>query len=281
MVKKKYGVVSIHYTTECNMNCFFCYKTKSCKKDEKPLSFWYSLVPEIKKVSNQIALGGGEPFINIPFVEKFGEVCKKNDVILNVTSNGRFLMELDDDELKRALKNITLISISYDEYKIQTCDDLINYKTLVKRIKRHTSCQIGSNLLINPKMFKGSAEGFKTTVEMLFEVGCDRVFALCPKNMVCPDILKFKAIYQYLTIKYEHFYVDDLTKMILNENKYSGWENKCHKGRDLISIDEKGGVSSCSFANPFIYLKKAKDLSTLEIPKCEGGLHNCPYLMRK
>ncbi len=225
--------------------------------------------------------GGGEPFINIPFIKKFGEVCKKNNVVLNVTSNGRILMELNDKELNRALKDITLISLSYDDYKIKNTEEAINYTNLVKRIKRHTNCQVGSNLLINSNMFKGSAEGFKTSVEMLFREGVDRVFALCPKNIVCPDILKFKAVYQYLTIKYEHFYVDDLTKMILSENKYSGWGNKCHKGRDLISIDEKGGVSSCSFAKPFIFLKKAKELSTLKIPKCEGGFYSCPYLKRK
>ncbi len=281
MKAKKYSVVSIHYTTECNMNCPFCYKKRSCKADEKPLDFWYSLVPEIKNVSNQIALGGGEPFVNIPFIEKFGEVCKKNEVIFNTTSNGRILMELNDDELKSVLKDITLISLSFDEYKIQTAEDITNYINLVKRIKENTNCQVGSNLLINQDMFKGSAEGFKTAVEMLFKEGVDRIFALCPKNMECPDILKFKAVYQYLTIKYEHFYIDDLTKMILSENKYSEWGNKCHKGRDLISINEKGGVSSCSFAEPFIYLKKAEDLAILEIPKCEGGLHSCPFLKRK
>lgn len=279
---KKYSVVSIHYTTKCNMNppCPFCYRKKSCS-GEKPKDFWYSLVPKIKEISNQIALGGGEPFIDIPFVKKFGKVCKKNGVILNVTSNGRLLIGLGDRELKRALKNITLISLSYDDYKVKTAEDLDNYKTLVKRIKKHTNCQVGSNLLINQEMFKDEAQGFKTAVEGLFKMGIDRVFALCPKNIKCPDILKFKTIYQYLTIKYPHFYVDDLTKMIISEDKYSRWKNKCHKGRDILSIDERGGVSSCSFAEPFVYLKNPQELLDLKIPKCEEGLHSCPFLMRK
>lgn len=263
------------------MNCPFCYKKRSDKADEKPLSFWYSLVPEIKKVSNEIAVGGGEPLTNIPFIKKFGKICRDNSVIFNITSNGRILMEMNNEELKKTLENVTLISLSYDEYKIQTTKHLEDYKKLVKRIKENTSCQVGSNLLINPEMFKSNAEGFKTAVEMLFREGCDRIFALCPKNIECPDILKFKAIYQYLTIKYEHFYIDDLTKMILSEDKYSKWKKKCHKGRDLISIDEKGGVSSCSFAKPFIHLKNAEDLATLKIPKCEGGLYSCPFLKRK
>lgn len=287
MEKKKYSVVSIHYTKECNINCPFCYKKKSPKEDgnnadaEKPKGFWYSLVPKIKEISNQIALGGGEPFVNIPFVEEFGRVCKANGVILNVTSNGRALMDLDDGELKRALENITLISLSFDKYKIQTTADINNYKTLVKRISKQTNCQVGSNLLINEDMFFEKGRRFREVVDMLFMEGCDRVFALCPKNFKCPDILKFKETYQHLTIKYKHFYVDDLTKMILSENKYSKWENKCHKGRDLISINENGGVSSCSFAEPFVYLKKPEELLNLDIPKCEGGLNSCPFLIKE
>ena len=277
-MKKKYAVVSIHYTTECNMNCSFCYKKKSPKYKEKPLDFWYKLVPEIKKISNQIALGGGEPFINIPFVKKLGRMCKNNDVILNITSNGRLLMNLSDKELKSALKDITLISLSFDEYKIQTPKHLKDYKNLIKRIKGNTDCQIGSNLLITQKIIKSDCRGLKTLVEALFGWGCDRVFALCPKNFKCPDILGLKPIYQYLTIKYEHFYVDDLTKMILSEDKYSGWKNVCHRGRDIFSINEMGGVSSCSFAEPFTFLKNPKDLSKIKIPKCEGGLHSCPFL---
>ncbi|GAI65576.1 unnamed protein product, partial [marine sediment metagenome] len=52
-----------------------------------PLSFWYDLVPYLTGLTDQIALGGGEPFTNLEFIKKFGEKCKENKLILNVTSN--------------------------------------------------------------------------------------------------------------------------------------------------------------------------------------------------
>jgi len=282
-MKKRFKVISIHYTTACNMDCPFCYKSKSNRKDDKPLQFWYDLVPYISKLSDQIALGGGEPFTNIPFVKNLGKICKKNRVLLNVTSNGRLIMGLNGKELKEILKNITMISLSFDDYKIQTKENLDNYINLVKKIKKHTKCQVGSNLLINEKMFGKNGLGFKKVVDTLFKMGCDRVFALCPKNIPCPDILKFKLIYQMLSIRYEHFFVDDLSKMILEEGKYFNWCKSCHYFQDIISISEKGQITGCSFDGEdksLLELKKPKDILKIKNIKVKDRF-DCPYLNRK
>ena len=168
--------------------------------------------------------------MDIPFIKKFGTLCKKNNLLFNVTSNGRILMDLTDRELKSVLKDITMVSLSCDDYKTKTNKDLMNYGKLVQRIKNLTDTQVGSNLLINEKMFKGKGIDFVKTVDLLFRMGVNRVFAITPKNIPCPDILKFKSVYQYLTIKHKHFYLDDLGKMILEEGKYSNWKHKCHYG---------------------------------------------------
>ncbi len=285
MKNKRFAVISIHYTTKCNMNppCPFCYKKQDCKVKEKPLKFWYDLVPYISKLSNQIALGGGEPTTNLPFIKKFGKICKKNKVILNITSNGRILAKLNDRELRAVLKDITMISLSYDDYKVKTKQDLKNYIQLVKRIKKITKCQVGSNLLVNEKMFENKGTNFIKVVNNLFKIGVNRVFALSPKNIPCPDILKFKLIYQYLTIKHEHFYLDDLGKMILEEGKYNGWCKSCHYGKGMISISETGTICGCSFDGEdkaLLKLKNPKDI--LKITKIKPKERfSCPYLNRK
>ncbi len=263
------------------MNCPFCYKSKSNK--DKPLKFWYDLVPYISKLSNQIALEGGEPTTNLPFIKKFGKICKKNKVILNITSNGRILAKLNDRELKAVLKDITMVSLSYDDYKVRTKQDLKNYIQLVQRIKKITKCQVGSNLLINKKMFENNGLKFKILVDNLFKVGVDRVFALSPKNIPCPDILRFKLIYQILSVKHKHFYIDDCSKCVLEEGKYSNWKNKCHYGEGLISINESGEITGCSFDcsdKALLRLKNPKDI--LKITKIKPKERfSCPYLNRK
>lgn len=283
MINKKYKVISLHpYLNGCNLDCDFCYVNKIKSKDTKPRKFWYDLIPFFTKLTNQIALGSsGEPFMDIPFVKKFSSLCKKNSLICNVTSNGRLLMDLTDRELKDALKNITMISISFDNWKIKTTQDLNNYIKLVQRIKKLTKTQVGSNLLVDKKMFENKGINFIKIVDMLFKVGVHRVFALCPKNIPCPDILKFKLIYQILSVKYKHFYIDDASKMVLEEGKYSNWKNKCHRGTGLISINENGGISTCSFAEPFTYIKKPSDILNLRIPKKERECYSCPFLNRK
>ena len=50
--KKRFKVISVHYTTECDLNCPFCYKTRSNKVEEKYL---------LKNLSN------------VKFLEEYGD----------------------------------------------------------------------------------------------------------------------------------------------------------------------------------------------------------------
>jgi len=208
--------------------------------------------------------------------------CKKQGLLFNVTSNGRLLMAIGDKELKETLKDITMLSISYDDYKVQTKQDQDNYLNLVKRIKSLTKTQVGANLLINQKMFERGGRGLIETVDLLFRGGVDRVFYLGLKNMPLPDILKFKHLYALLTMKYKHFYVDDMQKMVLQEGSYGNWKHSCHFGKDLISIDETGRVYGCSFCpqnEALIKIEKPSDLMKItKVKVCER--FNCPYLIK-
>lgn len=279
-VNKRFKVVSIHYTNECNCNCSFCYKLKMKKEPEKPLIFWLKLVPYLNQLTDQIALGGGEPFIHPYFVEQFAKVCKKNKLILNVTSNGKLLMDLNDRQLKTLLKDITMISLSFDKEKIKTKEDFKDYVRIVKRIKKLTKCQVGSNLLVDKEMFEIEGAFLIHLVAGLFGIGVDRVFALYPKNIKGPDILKYGQIYSYLTSKYEKFFADDLTRQILEQGKYKNWREPCHFGKDLISINESGYVTGCSFDNinkAVLKLDKPEEILKIKNYKFKERF-NCPYL---
>lgn len=276
---KKFSVISLHCFTECNMNppCKFCYKKRTDKSLEKPEQFWFDLIPYISRLTEQVAQGGGEIFLRPEFVKKFGKLCKKHKLIYNVTSNGKLLMKMNDKELKEVLKDVTMVSLSYDSEKIKTKQDLTDYVKLIQRIKKLTKCQVGSNLLVEKSLTEGNGLKLLATVIGLFDAKVDRIFCLSMKNHPT-DILKIRDMYIYLTKKYKHFYVDDASKMIIENNSYDNWKGVCHRGKSLISIGETGGISTCSFASPFVYLKEPKDLLKIKIPKCEKGTNSCPFL---
>ena len=130
MKNKRYKVISIHPETGgCNLNCFFCYKKdKAITKETKDKQFWIDLMKPASKLTNQIACGAnGEPFMDIPFIKDLAKEAKKQGLLFNVTSNGRLLMAIGDKELKEALKDVCMISLSYDNYKIQNKQDQDNY----------------------------------------------------------------------------------------------------------------------------------------------------------
>ncbi|GAI41870.1 unnamed protein product, partial [marine sediment metagenome] len=201
----------------------------------------------------------------------------ENKLILNVTSNGKLLIPLKDKDLKEVLKNITMISLSFDNYKIKDMKDFKEYYNLVKRIKK-LNIQVGSNYLVE----SDNQLMFIRKIETLFKMGVDRVFALCLKN-IPTNILSMKKAYTYLTLKYKHFYIDDLTKQILEEDKYKDWCKECHYFKDLISINEKGFITGCSFDDEnkaLLKLENPEDI--LKIVGIQGEKRfSCPYLIPK
>ena len=72
------------------------------------------------------------------------------------------------------------------------------YVTLVQRIHDITDTQVGCNLLIDEEMFAQEGLVMIKLVSVLFDdVKIDRVFALSPKNIPCPDILKYQKVYKF------------------------------------------------------------------------------------
>ena len=162
-----------------------------------------------------------------------------------------------------------------DKEKIKSSDDALKFFDLVRRIKKLGVCQVGCNLLVDKDI--DNKKLYIIVTGLLKEV--DRVYALYPKNIVGPDIIKnkMKLTYQLLTFSNEHFYVDDLTNLILKEGGYSNWKSPCHYGK-ILSIDEVGNVKGCSFEENVLFkMDKPKDILKLSGLKIEERLV-CPFL---
>jgi len=267
-------VVSVHFTNECNGNCPFCYREKG--KETMDETLFLGLPRYLKDVTNQVALGGGEPTLHADIVQRFAQECSDYDLICNATTNGVLFREWNDEQISNFCENLTMISLSMDRAKTWYWKDGNEFLDTCNRLKKYA--QVSCNLLVDENMMEG--DNFIKVTDLLFNKGLDRIFALYPKNFPGPDILPKRKHYEYLSTKYEKFYVDDLTCKILDEEKYSDWNEPCHYGRDIVSIDEKGRVSGCSFCDDYkLKVEKPSDVLKISDIKFEDRF-NCPYLKR-
>lgn len=268
---KRFKVISIHFCSDCNLQCPICYRGKR-EGIPKPISFFKELIPYISELTDQASFGGGEPFLHPGAIMALGRECKKNGILMNVTTNGTQPMKPEH------VKDIEMVSVSFDKYKRPRIKDLARYAETVRQLKKHT--RVGTNLLIDKDMMKRK-ETFPMLVKWLFDdVGVERIFALYPKNWEFIDIIPLTDIYAALTTMYPHFYVDDLSNMILREQRYSDWKKPCHYGEDIISINEFGEVTGCSFDGPekaVLNLNRPEDILEIKNIKMEER-HSCPYL---
>ena len=272
-----FNTVAIHPFTECDMNCPFCYKDKNTE-GQKPIGFFVEMIQYLDGLTEQVAIGGGEPFLKPDFIRSMAHECRKHKIICNVTTNGRPLMKIPVKKFYDYLSEITMISISFDRYKIQKPIDLVMYLKLANVIKQQVpGIEVGCNLLVDEKMLKYGS--FLKLIKHLFALGINRVFALYPKNIKGFDITKYSLQYEAATLMHRHFYVDDLTRKLLAEG-YEGWHRPCHYGDKFISINEQGAVTGCSFddkSKAVLVLDKPEDILKIKDIKMEKRYH-CPYL---
>jgi organic radical activating enzyme len=274
------SVVSMHFTRECNLNCIFCYRPKAKTGNEKPLQFFIDCIKYVKELAPQIALGGGEPFLFPGFVSTLGEECKKQGVILNVTTNGTLIRNMDSASLHQAVKDVTMVSVSLDHEK---WDDLRVYAFVARRLKSaKPGLLVGTNLLLEPVLFEERGKPLYTIVEWCIrKARVDRVFLLYPKNLpLGADILQYKGLLSAVsTVFPRKVFTDDLTRQIL-EYDYPPWSVPCHHGRDIVSIDEEGGVHGCSFdTEPVLRMAVPSDIVRIKGINFDART-SCPFLKR-
>ena len=274
------SVVSVHFTRECNLNCTFCYRPKTETGNEKPLQFFIDCVKHIRELAPQIALGGGEPFLFPGFVSTLGEECKKQGVILNVTTNGTLIRDMDNVSLHQAVKDVAMVSVSLDHAKWYNLRD---YASATHRIKSaNPKVLIGTNLLIEPVLFEEKGKPLFNVVQFCLKVArVDRVFLLYPKNITLGvDIIDYKDLLASTSTVFPgKVFTDDLTHQIL-EHGYPPWGVPCHHGREIVSVDEEGGVHGCSFdAAPVLKMEVPADILKSKDISFENRM-SCPYLKR-
>ena len=276
----RFSVVSMHFTRECNLSCPFCYRPKGKTGNEKPFQFFIDCVKYIKEIAPQIALGGGEPFLFPGFIKDLGAECKKQGVILNITTNGRAARVMDGPLLHDILRDVTMVSVSLDHAKWYNLQD---YAGATRRIESaKPGMLVGTNLLMEPVLFEEKGKPMFDTIQYcLKQARVDRVFLLYPKNIpLGVNIIEYKDLLSAISTVFPgRIFTDDLTRQIL-EHGYPPWIVPCHFGKDIVSIDEEGGVHGCSFdSTPVLNLANPRDILRLKDMQF-GTRMSCPYLKR-
>jgi len=237
MKRKKYKMISINYTNECKKKprCSFCYLKKASifsKLKETKEAFRYSngFSPEIYdllKQTEQVAVA----FNGLKVLELIGilEDCKRQEVIINVTTNPEFLNQSMLALLR--VRGVSMIALSLDPEK-GTVKEWIECAKEIKRFK----FKVAANILMLDEMFSKVPDILKRIQQY-----CYQIHLLKPKFYKTKIPLeKRKEMIWLLKQKYKKLFIDECFK----------WEfldEPCSRGKDFISINADGTKSLCSF----------------------------------
>jgi uncharacterized protein len=128
----KLSEIVFEVTEECNLNCYYCswgvnYKQENMRNRKKmPIEFAYKIIKYFAELWNscenlrynkEMSIGfyGGEPLLNIEFIEKVINFCKtlefkQNTIRFTMTTNGILL----DKHIEYLVENDVVIYISLD-----------------------------------------------------------------------------------------------------------------------------------------------------------------------
>lgn len=135
---KKFKKVYIEITNICNLSCNFCPKTKRTYKFMNREEFNY-ILKEVKPFTNHIYFHlMGEPLLN-ENIEKFLEDSHKNNMMVNLTTNGTLFDKVGDKLVNsKALRqiNISLHSFEANESKIELYQYIKNVTNFINYARK-------------------------------------------------------------------------------------------------------------------------------------------------
>ena len=117
MEKKRFKKIYVEITNCCNLKCSFCSEGKRAKEVMSVDKFEH-IISNIKEYTNLVALHvKGEPLLH-PNLKEILEVCKKNNILVNITTNATLLEKNKDIIIEsNAVRqlNLSLHSITKNE----------------------------------------------------------------------------------------------------------------------------------------------------------------------
>lgn len=218
----RFKKIYIEITNNCNLSCKFCSKNK---KESKTMTFdeFKIIISKIKNYTSYIYMHVlGEPLIH-PNVSEFIDYAYKNDINVNITTNGYLIDKIENNKNIRQL-NISLHS--YDEkYKVPLTGYLNKIYKVIDELKDNTyiSFRIWTKSKYTKDIIKSLNKKFNSllTIDNLEKIGnitlSKNVFLSISEEFIWPSL----------------------------ENNYYNETGKCMALKDHIGILSDGTIIPC------------------------------------
>lgn len=165
-MKLRFKKIYIEITNACNLNCPFCIKNQR-KTSYMTIENYKKIIDKIKDYTKEVYFHIlGEPLLH-PDIIQFIEYAHKNNLLVNITTNGYLINNLKNNKLINRL-NISLHS--YNEiYKLDLNTYLDNIFNTIDKIKIKTFISlrlwVGNNN--SDKILKYINDRYHTNIERL------------------------------------------------------------------------------------------------------------------
>jgi MoaA/NifB/PqqE/SkfB family radical SAM enzyme len=227
----------------------------SCKDPE-----WFLDFPRICKELDipQIALGGGEPLLDMSFVKSFLGECKEYSIPVSITTNGKLISLPLSSEHRNILKQASLISLSIDSYKVPSMESLNSQLMKAYSLRHSLGIQIGLNVLLDPYLLSDyTLYHFISYIRKTIGDTCN-IYLLYPKpDHIGISTTELKEQILPVVARFKHIYVDSYIALNL------GYIDHCPRGKEILSIHPDGSLHLCSFDKAAFYLDRPDDLSQI------------------
>ncbi|MGL5753954.1 MAG: radical SAM/SPASM domain-containing protein [Paraclostridium sp.] len=235
---KRFKKVYIEITNVCNLSCDFCPKTKRKYKFMDKGEFNH-IIAEIKPFTEQIYFHlMGEPLLN-ENIEHFLKESAKNDLQVNLTTNGTLLNQNSDKLLNsKSLRqvNISLHSFEANEKNGELEEYINNVTEFVNKASesKNIICSIRLWNMDNEDL-KG-ANGLNSDILKMLEKNLNLDFSLGEKLQEVNKIKLKDKVYLNMAEKFEW---PDIEIASMGEDVF------CHGLRNQIGVLADGTVVPC------------------------------------
>lgn len=235
---KRFKKVYIEITNVCNLSCNFCPKTKRKYKFMEKEEFNH-IIKEVKPFTDHIYFHlMGEPLLN-ENVEYFLEESKRNDLKVNLTTNGTLLNKNVDKLINsKALRqvNISLHSFEANEKTVELKEYINNVTDFIKKARENSDIICAIRLWnIDSEELKG-ANGLNNDILKMLEENLELGFSLGEKLQESNKIKLKDKVYLNMAEKFEW---PDIEIASIGEEVF------CHGLRNQMGVLVDGTVVPC------------------------------------